>query len=727
MKKAVSLLLSCLWLLSALPALAQQDSARIIREQMQKAQLLLEQQQKTLEQLKKMGINIDPKKKMSKAEAEQLKQALLKNAQQEAAGKLPPPAPAKATYKHATINISQAPTQQQVLAIVQRFFNRSYPKLTAAEKTAYDNDYKMAATNKFSPEDVRRLSNKGSELMTFGTNHHIGCVYLAAAVKAMPADTLSINNFGGYLRIIDSVKASLPVLLYAHQLYGESPIILTQIGSSLLELNDDKQAEKYLKMALQYDPAFGQAHTALCEVYIRQNRLQEALAELFAGVRGMGASYRQASQTNQRIEQAYADQHAGAGDFESKAEFWEETNRQLEQAPATDANPLSTTDRVAMPKYADCERVEDWALSGGHQQAARGYQAFMEYLIEFAREFNEIHQQLPELPENAVLRDYPAERFALERTLEMLQTYSAREAENYQRTLDNLNANLSSMRAEYLNNYTAFMEQQKSCLESCPSGDETCLKECFRKYCLQQCPNAKLFNDKLRIQYSRYRIAFSQTNNRQIQLLDRLYSQTAAPFSAITSPYWSRIYAYEIKRVALAIVGNAYMFYPQYFDAPINDPCGEDCSIYTIPFKDETEEVNKQKPSAASECPEHQKAKIPLAICELGLDCESIEFGCTEILSGAVKRNFKKKSTTLFVGVGLSAKAGIANTSIKAGVTVSVNDNDDRVDIGGKFDASANLGVGPAKVGAYSTASYTLMKGFNSDFGVAASTANPVK
>lgn len=61
--------------------------------------------------------------------------------------------------------------------------------------------------------------------------------------------------------------------------------MLTQIGCSYFELGMEKEAESYLKEALKYNPGFGQAHTALCELYIRQNRLEDALMELFAGVK----------------------------------------------------------------------------------------------------------------------------------------------------------------------------------------------------------------------------------------------------------------------------------------------------------------------------------------------------------------------------------------------------------------------------------------------------------
>ena len=176
---------------------------------------------------------------------------------------------------------------ESTVAIADRFYKRAYKALDAISKNQFDLDYKKAVTEKFSLKAVRQLTTTGALLITFGNDHNLACVYLASAVKSIPSDTLSVNNFGGYLRIIDSTATSLPVLLYANKLFSQSPVILTQIGCSYFELNDQKQAEHYLKEALKCNPEFGQAHTALCELYIKQGRLQDAILELFAGVKGM--------------------------------------------------------------------------------------------------------------------------------------------------------------------------------------------------------------------------------------------------------------------------------------------------------------------------------------------------------------------------------------------------------------------------------------------------------
>ena len=136
----------------------------------------------------------------------------------------------------------------------------------------------------------------------------------------MPTDTLAVNNFGGYLRVIDSTKVSLPVLLYANKLFNKSPVILTQIGCSYFELNDQKQAEFYLKEALKCNPDFGQAHAALCDLYIKQKRLQEAILELFAGVKGMGCSYSNASNNFSYLQQQ-------AENSNTNGDFWDENEK----------------------------------------------------------------------------------------------------------------------------------------------------------------------------------------------------------------------------------------------------------------------------------------------------------------------------------------------------------------------------------------------------------------
>jgi hypothetical protein len=144
-----------------------------------------------------------------------------------------------------------------------------------------------------------------------------------------------------------------------------------------------------------------------------------------------------------------------------------------------------------------------------------------------------------------------------------------------------------------------------------------------------------------------------------------------------------------------------------------HNSCGADCSIYANPFPTPPEEVKKKAPEG-NQCPNIGKMKISFGSCDLGLDCESIEFGCAAGIAASLKRNFVKKTTTGFLGVGVKGSAGFIGAGAKAGFEVTVSDNNEVEDVGAKFDASVSLGSGVTKAGTSATGSYTVMTGLRS-------------
>lgn len=121
----------------------------------------LESQQKALKQLEKMGIKVDPNKKMSKEEIAAMKAQLLKKGEQMKV-ELQSQMQTEKKIIHSNINISKLPTKAQVLSIADRFFKRSYKQLNAMVKVRFDADLKEAERNKFSAKEVRILTNKGA-------------------------------------------------------------------------------------------------------------------------------------------------------------------------------------------------------------------------------------------------------------------------------------------------------------------------------------------------------------------------------------------------------------------------------------------------------------------------------------------------------------------------------------------------------------------------------------
>ena len=597
-----------------------------------------------------------------------------------------------------------ANTKDNIVAIADRFFKRSYKALDPVDKIQFDQDLKTATSEEFSLKAVKRLASIGGTLISMGDDHNQACVYLASAVKAMPTDTLSINNFGAYLRIIDSISTSIPVLLYANKLYGQSPIILTQLGCSYFELDDMKQAEFYLKEALKYDPDFGQAHTALCDLYIKQNRLQDAILELFAGVKGIGFSYTKAS-GNFAYLQSQAENSPG-GESE-KEKFREETRSQMNPPDAL-ASLVPEVDRLKMPGFNSSPKVSDWMEGGGYASAVQAYTGFHSQLMKFSGQLLQVHSEVPDLPPNAVLRDYPNERFALDCITEYFFQASAEEANEFTLLADDIMKSVSEAVEAYLNNKELYGQEYASCTEGC-GGDGYCLEECFRKFCSKDCPASIQVNKDLQGYYEDYLNLFKTTVETQKKHLDDFYAFTGQWYSKIESPYWSRIYAYEIQRVALSIIGNGFTAHLQAFPFPVHSGCGTDCSMFADPAALPPDEVEEKEPKG-NNCPPDKKVDIGLAMCSIAFDCESVEFGCAAGAAFSLKKNFVNKSTTAFVGVGAEAGMGFAKASATAGFTMTRHANGD-LDVGVKGEVTGRVGA----VGKNYEGTVTVMEGPRGD------------
>lgn len=579
-------------------------------------------------------------------------------------------------------------TKENVVAIADRYYKRSYKSLDAVSRSQFDQDYKKAAAEEFNLETVHRLTSKGGLLITLTDDTDLGCLYLTSAVKVMPTDTLSINNFGGYLRMIDSTEISVPVLLYAKKLFSGSPVILTQLGNSYFELGEYAKAESYYKDALKINPDFGQAHSALCDLYIKQERLQDAILELFAGVKNMGCSYSQASNNFAYLQQQ-SEKAADAGNKSAKEDFWNETKRQVD--PADALAPLVPDDsRVKIPDFPDCQRVEDWLEGGGWSSAVQAYKAYQSYLMSFNEKFMSAHSQSLVLAPGAVMRDYPDARLAIDCITKKFSIEADYYRNEYQDRVDQIIKGVNNAKESYINDLEQYTNQYKECWEGC-GGNGKCIEECHRKFCKDECPNANKFNEYLRRAYHDWTSEFNKLVIVQRSTIDDLYGFAMPWLNKIESPYWSLIYAYEIKRTALLIAGNCYGAYPQAFQALSHNTCGNDCSVYANPYPEKPEEINKKDPEG-NECSmeEGTKKMFSYGPASFSWDCESFEFSISAGLSGSIKRNSVRGTTTLFLGAGLEAGAGGSSAGGKFGGQLIIGDNYS-VNGGLKSSASGNF------------------------------------
>ena len=644
--------------------------------------------------------------------------------------------------KQTEVKSSVNPTKENILRIAERFYNRSYKQLNAIEKSRFDLEYQNTLKNKFNHQAVTALTSNGANLMMFGTNHHEGCVYLASAVKADINDTLAVNNFGAYLRIIDSLKVSLPVLLYANTLFDKSPVILTQIGCSYFELNDFKKGENYLKLALQVNPGFGKAHSALCELYLKTGRWKEALQELIAGVVNQGCSYMQAHANFQQLAdvssatksggsgkaQGLYNQNNSSSDDDALAPLVPENKGKVQIDPKDMLSSLVPEDnipdedklaplvpqdnKIKMPQFANITSVNDWMEGGGYSGAISAFQSFLTTDMAAANELQQVLKEQPNISPDAVLRDYPNERFAIDCITEMIGNMSNDESVKLSEKTDKYIEQAVSYQQICMDKYQHISMDYMSCLQACPTENpmhDYCTGECQRKYCLEMCNAANSYNQNLQNIFDDWTRDFNESKQKQQELLDDLYGFTTPWFKKLYSPYWSRIEAYEIRRVALLIVGNTVTGYAhRALTFPAHTDCGSDCSVFVNAAPPPVEEVDKKEPNG-NECPfEGNKLSLGIGLCSVDFDCESIEAGCSAGVSISAKRNFKNKSSTLFVGAGGEANLGAVSGEIKTGVTFTKYDNGN-MDVGGKFEMTGK--VGP--VGKNYEMSATLMEGAN--------------
>lgn len=191
-------------------------------------------------------------------------------------------------YKSVSIDTTKIISKAEFIKIANKFYQDYYNNSYGEEKFFIDQQIKKLDTEENDKLKIAKgLSSTAVFLTGTGESQNIPLVFSAKAAALFPQDTIIVNNFGAILRMLDSIKASLKVLLYAKSLCPNAPVILTNLGNSLFELYDDKSAEYFFQKALKVNPNYALAHHGLVSVYLKRKDLRKAMEELFKGVAGI--------------------------------------------------------------------------------------------------------------------------------------------------------------------------------------------------------------------------------------------------------------------------------------------------------------------------------------------------------------------------------------------------------------------------------------------------------
>lgn len=629
-------------------------------------------------------------------------------------------------YKWVKIDTTRKISSGEVVKIANRFLNRSYKRIfDAREKLFIDQQLR-----KLEPKDAdklkiaHQLSSTAGLFTGIGESENASVIFAAKAVILFPSDTMIVNNFGAILRMLDSVKTSLPVLLYAKSLYPIAPVILTNLGNTLFELYDDRSAEKFFKKALQINPDFALARHGLVSVYLKRNDLQKVIEELFKGVAGIYSeslsdvqekvkykkSYRPPKEFSKPNKNSSSNQGSNAvpngNSSGNQGSNTVPNGNSSGNQGSNEPNPNVPIENLQLPQFQDWVDVgafiNDQSLEKLRKSIAAGSASAS------AKMGGEDLSKLMSRSPDQIMKDYehknqPGRVLYKQGALgmELLGTH-------FEDELDK--ADRAYFKADSLNT----LRMTKS-LDQISSGNESKFKQLETNPGMAQellAENCIKITSLIKDTFADWKKVAGERQNRYNQQLD-LYWIYSEPylnrtydlneFEKLNNTRKFFVYShyslipidYMLRQMTFA-VANLAAFATVAGTCPQQPPAPEKAAA-----KDAEIKVPNKEPFP---CPfEHKKLKIGLGICSFGLDCESIEGECGEGMIAGAKWNYKKKELTALVAGGIKADFGIPGSSVSAdaniGLEATFNNKGQVIDVGMKTTVSGKASVGYLEAG----------------------------
>lgn len=601
-------------------------------------------------------------------------------------------------YKYVKVDTTKIISEAQLVKIATRFYDRQYKQIYDAGEKMFVNEssLKLDAPGADRYKIAQGLSSTAVMLTGTGQSFNIPIVFSAKAVMLFPKDTLIVNNFGAILRMMDSVKTSLPVLLYAKHIFKGAPVVLTNLGNTLFELYDDKGAEYYFKRALKINPDFSLAKQGLVSVYLKRKDLGKALEMLFSSVEGMYSETMQ--QVHEKVK--YNPKYRPPSQPPGQGQPGGGSERQENEPPNPDT-PIDNLYLPAFPNWSDIGAlVSDESIE--KVQKKLGQISASDHSLSDALSLLQGSQQALQAwyeKENAPGRIlYKKQEFAME----LMEEYFEDQLDKVNKVYNEADSINIAKFGKYIEEISANDEQRAAQM----NADI----EAWQAFLLEKC---KLFTNANKDEFGKWKQIAAVQHAKSINLLmeywiyceqylNRTYNKAdferlnnrrksfvAMHFSYLYTVYWSKQLQFGFANLAsfATVMGDC----PKAPPPPPPEQSADD--NVNVPDKN------------APDCPfEGKKLKVGLIVCSFGLDCESIEGECGEGLLTGAKWNYKKKELTGFFGAGFKADLGVeGGVNIKAegksGFEIMYNTKNQTGDLAFKSEATLTAGVGKMEVG----------------------------
>lgn len=602
-------------------------------------------------------------------------------------------------YKYVKIDTTKVISEAQLVTIATRFYNRHYKQIyDAIEKSFVDGNFrKLEAQGSDKYKLAQGFSSTAVMMTGMGQSVDIPIVLSTKAVILYPKDTLIVNNFGAILRMIDSVKTSLPVLLFAKKLFPGAPVILTNLGNTLFELYDDRGAEYFYNRSLKINPDFSLATQGLVSVYLKRKDLGKALEMLFKSVQGIYSPTMK--EVNEKVK--YNPKYAPPS--EPPVDRGPDGG---EGSPGDGSpNPNTPIDQLYLPGFPDWSEmgalIADESLARvskklGQVAGSDNTLANAMKLMQASPAEQQAWYEAQNKPGKIL---FDKQEFAMD----MMEMYFEDQIDKTDKVYNYTDSVNIAKFGQYIEEISANDEARAAQMGYDGEAWQAFLVEKCQKFTNA---NKDLFGQWKQIAATRHAKYVDLLTTYWVyceQYLNRTYNPSEfeklnSKRKSFIAMHFGYLYSdYQIKQMqfGFANLGSLASLMGDCPKMPPPPPPAASSNDENVNVPDKN----------GPDCPfKDKKLKIGLIVCSVGLDCESIEGECGEGLLVGAKWNYKKKELTGFGGAGFKADLGVEGAvnikaEGKAGFEVTFNTKNQLVDVAYKTEVTGTAGVGNTEVG----------------------------